>query len=652
MKRKKRSRITSKRSSETEYDHTLAELEISRRLDRVFGTTYDLKKLARRITKRIGKVIDISNFYFALYDHRERRLDFIIYYEDGKEIPHPSRRLSGGMTEYVIERKQSLLINRDIKGHCRRLGITPYGRDAKSWLGVPVTFRGEVLGVITVQDYYNEDAFSKDDDRFLRNVAAKIGMVLWSTRQVEESRRRASLFRLLAQVAKQSTRYLNLDQVLRYIDKAIKTNAPELSFRLYIKTGDQLNLYTHANDRDWKIDLPMILSLGRYSTEEETIIAFPLNWRRSIVGFFTVRFGPFTPKEEVRIFESLADQIAIAIGNARLFQETKERARRLNIAFDIGRWITSTLELDDVLNRIVDAAAGFGGNNVAILLKDEKTDELYIRAYKGDFPLEKVKKIRLKVGKDGISGHVAVTGQDYYAPDITVDPYFFGLSKKTRSEASFPLKIRGRVIGVLSVESYRKDAFSREDLMTLSLLASVASVAIENASLYQQTKELSLIDPLTKIANRRHFNIMIESELLHARRFSRPFSIAMLDLDHFKDFNDRFGHLIGDRLLAHVAKVIESHLREVDFVARYGGEEFIVVLPATDTTDAVTAIERIRKGVELTPLRRKKIYRITISAGIATYPIHGLTAKELIVAADSALYYAKRHGRNRVEISS
>ncbi|HIE06291.1 MAG TPA: diguanylate cyclase [bacterium (Candidatus Stahlbacteria)] len=649
---KRRSKDISRRKKRLSPDRVLAELEISRRLDRVFGTTYDLGKLVRRITREIGKVIDISSFYFALYNDADKQLDFIIYYEDGKELPHSSRGLSGGMTEYVIQKKKPLLINRNIKGVCRKLGITPYGRDAQSWLGIPISYRGDVLGVMTVQDYHNNDAFTQEDSRFLRNVAAKIGMVLWSTRQVESQRRKASLFRLLAQVAKRSTKYLNLNQVLKYIDKAIKTNAPELSFRLYIKDQEDLNLFTHANDQDWEFDLPLILSLGRFVTEEETIIAFPLNWRRTIIGFFTIRFGAMTPKEEIRIFESLADQIAIAIGNALIFQEIRERARRLNIAFETGRWITATLNLDGALNRIVNAAKGFGGNNVAIFLIDPKTNELYIRAYKGDYSLKRVKRTRLKVGKRGVSGHVASTGKEYYTPDVKNDPYFYGLTKKTRSEASFPLKVRDKVIGVLSVESYRQDAFSVEDRLTLSLLASVASIAIENASLYEETRELSLIDPLTRIANRRHFKIMVENELRHARRFSQPFSVAMLDLDHFKNFNDRYGHPIGDRLLIHVATVISTHLREADFVARYGGEEFIVVLPATDTEEAIAAIERIRKGVELNPLKRKKTYRITISGGIATYPIHGLTAKELIVSADSALYYAKRRGRNRVEVSS
>ncbi|HID31838.1 MAG TPA: GAF domain-containing protein, partial [bacterium (Candidatus Stahlbacteria)] len=330
-KRSKKQKGHSKTTSKPDYkrDLLLTELEISRRLDRVFGTTYDLSKLVRRITKEIGRVIDISNFYFAVYDEKERKLNFIIYYEEGKELSRESRKLSGGMTEYVIEIGKPLLINHDIRGHCEKLGITPYGRDARSWLGVPVSFRSEILGVITIQDYKKEYAFKDEDVKFLRNVAAKIGMVLWSTRQVESQRRRASLFRLLAQVAKRSTRYLSLDQVLQIIDQAIRTNASELSFRLYLKERDRLKLVSHAHDENWDFDLPYILGLGSLTTEEETIIAFPLNWRKTIIGFLTLRLGPKVPRDEIKIYESLSDQIAIAIGNALLFQETKERARRL-----------------------------------------------------------------------------------------------------------------------------------------------------------------------------------------------------------------------------------------------------------------------------------------------------------------------------------
>ncbi len=180
-------------------------------------------------------------------------------------------------------------------------------------------------------------------------------------------------------------------------------------------------------------------------------------------------------------------------------------------------------------------------------------------------------------------------------------------------------------------------------------------IAIENARLFEKTKELSLHDPLTGLANRSLMDIELKNNFAMARRTKRPLSLVMLDLDHFKKYNDTYGHPAGDKLLADIAAIITGMMRETDLVVRYGGEEFLIILPETDSSSAVQIAERIRTTIMQTGFLftgNQQPGYITVSQGVATYDQTVEIDREdrILVMADGALYHAKRAGRNRVEV--
>jgi diguanylate cyclase (GGDEF)-like protein len=162
--------------------------------------------------------------------------------------------------------------------------------------------------------------------------------------------------------------------------------------------------------------------------------------------------------------------------------------------------------------------------------------------------------------------------------------------------------------------------------------------------LNQQLEELAVTDGLTGVANRRAFNDRLDLEVERAKRSSQPLSLVMIDLDRFKRLNDTLGHLEGDAALVQLGALLGEKRRAVDLVARYGGEEFMVLLPGTTHEDAMLVAERIRHATEVAPLPGQ----CTVSAGVATLPVHATDSRSLISAADQALYAAKDHGRNRV----
>jgi diguanylate cyclase (GGDEF)-like protein len=194
------------------------------------------------------------------------------------------------------------------------------------------------------------------------------------------------------------------------------------------------------------------------------------------------------------------------------------------------------------------------------------------------------------------------------------------------------------------------DKFERRDLELLDSIAPQIAVAVDRMALRDQAGEyaqLSITDPLTGLLNRRYIEKRLSEEINRSDRSGAPVTFMMLDVDEFKSYNDRYGHPAGDEALEVIGHVLRENLRGADVAARYGGEEFSVLLPETSVEEAEAIAERIRRHVEVTKFPKRKV---TVSIGIAPLGGNIGTVKELVSAADVALYEAKRDGRNNVKI--
>lgn len=214
---------------------------------------------------------------------------------------------------------------------------------------------------------------------------------------------------------------------------------------------------------------------------------------------------------------------------------------------------------------------------------------------------------------------------------------------KYKNDLVIPITINKNNIGYLVAVG-----LNQNDEAKFKILAHQFISGIKGARLFKKIQELTVTDSLTEIFNRRYFLERYKEELERSRKFKYNLSFLMIDVDHFKDFNDHYGHLVGDAILREVTKTIKENIRQIDFMGRYGGEEISVVLTETNKEQAGLAAERIRHSIET---KNIKVYdeeiKVTISIGIATFPFDTREEQKLIDFADQALYRAKEEGRNR-----
>lgn len=336
-----------------------------------------------------------------------------------------------------------------------------------------------------------------------------------------------------------------------------------------------------------------------------------------------------------------------------LHQHLRKRLAELNSLYLISLTLSKTLDLNEILKSFKSLfQKKIKVDHFGIFLLDESLSTLVLHS---SFGLSKNTQLynSFKFGED-IFGKALELEDIVYVPNVNTAPefQFFGGEPKTGSFMVVPILLRkNHPIGVFSLYRHNTNAFNREDRIFFKKVGLEIAKVLDKSLLFQHTKELSITDDLTGLYNRRYFNQRFEREVQRAKRYRRPLSIIMVDIDYFKNYNDINGHLLGDEVLKKVAYLIESNLRKADIIARYGGEEFVILLPEIDKSHADQVAEKLRRTIELKHFPKEQYQpnkNLTISMGLATLPDDSTNSRELIEFADRALYRAKAEGRNRV----
>ena len=327
----------------------------------------------------------------------------------------------------------------------------------------------------------------------------------------------------------------------------------------------------------------------------------------------------------------------------------EEKLTRYSLLKEVVEALSAVLQVDEINNLIMEKTAKILGKKgrMLLFLVDTEKQALILSASKD------VSKVKAKQG-DIFDHWVLRQRKSLIVEDIKKDFRFAAKdideSKDLfRSLIAAPLISESKIIGMLRLDNPAELVYTQDDLRLLDIIADLGAVALENALLYFRAQELAIRDGLTGLVVRRYFIERMKEEIKRAARKKDPLSLLMLDIDHFKDYNDKYGHTAGDLILKHLAKTISSMVEPGDIVVRYGGEEIGVLIYGKGKNNARLEAEAIRKEIKNKSLiLRRRRADMTVSIGVSSYPEDAFRVEELIKVADERLYKAKADGRDRV----
>ncbi|MDQ4144779.1 MAG: GGDEF domain-containing protein [Actinomycetota bacterium] len=355
-----------------------------------------------------------------------------------------------------------------------------------------------------------------------------------------------------------------------------------------------------------------------------------------------------TPFHRMAVYNLIAFWF-VAIATAAYSAINERRLRRRG--FDLEALAALATELDQVADgagaakRLVNVAADtFDFKRAAVLVLGG--NKLRVAAERG---------CELRPQSELLADAAIRASRETLRPSMTnkldakANPALAALFPEMKRILLVPLIVENSWVGVMVAEGSTKRGYRVDEsvLAVVEQFAGHAALAMSNVWLLEQVQRMANTDALTGVANRLRFDSMLMAEINRSRRSGEHLGLLMLDIDHFKALNDRYGHQAGDEMLRRLAATIRKVSRDFDTVARYGGEEFAIILPMADPKACAQAGERLRRAVE----QMKAPVPITISVGTASFPNNAMDADSLVRAADEALYESKRSGRNRVSMS-
>jgi diguanylate cyclase (GGDEF)-like protein len=338
-------------------------------------------------------------------------------------------------------------------------------------------------------------------------------------------------------------------------------------------------------------------------------------------------------------------------------QSAERRGRETDALYHAGREISKLLTLGDtlefsreVLRDTLHLAEDEGSLAFVLALVDEDAAEYKVGIAEG---MDKAHARLFEQGfnEKGLFAWLRARGGQVMVAKAAAEPELKGvvLPPGVRGFMALPLLIQEQAIGWVVVFDMGEAKLEARDFSNLRILCSQIAIGIEKATLYDKLQRLSITDGLTGLFVHRHFQSRLEEELKRAERYKESLSLVILDIDHFKDFNNTWGHLAGDAVLKAVASVMLDGSGPSEMAVRYGGEEFVLVVPRASKESAMARAEVLHLAVnDLVVPFAGEVLRVTASLGVATYPDDAMTKNGLIDAADQALYQSKKNGRDRV----
>lgn len=479
----------------------------------------NLADLFREIHTQVIHLIGDYTFTIALYDETTSSIQIPYHYEEGKLSAIEPFPLGEGLTTTLIHTKQPLLLN-EIEKQADALGAKKVGKEAKSWMGVPLLVDHQVIGAFIVQDLEKEGTFQADDLQTLIALAQQTVSILYNRMRLERSRRQIFQIQTAAQIARDISSALNLDELLLKAVNLIRERFDYYHAAVFLidstgknavireatgEAGAQMKRNVHKLAVGSKSIVGYVAGEGVSLVVNDTSkdvthlpnpllpntraeAALPLKIGDQTLGVLDIQSTiPFSfGTLEIETLQTLADQLAIAVHNSELFAETQEHLSQHRLLHHITATAASGSTLDEALKSAVNGLqVSLGGDRVSILLTDAERKNLVMKAWVGYS--EEVANRVIPFGS-GITGWVAAHRQTLRIDDVTQDARYIQLSPNTRSEMALPLLFRNELLGILNVESEHVAAYTDNDEEMLGTLAGSLAAIIANARLLEQIR--------------------------------------------------------------------------------------------------------------------------------------------------------------------
>ena len=402
---------------------------------------------------------------------------------------------------------------------------------------------------------------------------------------------------------------------------------------------------------------------ARYYTRDvgiASLIAVPMfsekEALKNILCADSKEIDAFTADTE-RLLILASHWISESLKNLSIINQITTEKSEFSAFYRLSKRISSSLKLEEILDIAINSCKEIVDYDIAAFIFKENQESLKVVSAQGFKAAELINKSFQ--AKDSIAGWVIKYGKSLLFPDIQTHKkniiIFPGTSLPIRSLICLPLPIQDDVLGAFVMASNKNNFFSPYETKIFEVIATHAATAISNAKIYQQMEQMATTDGLTGLLNHKCFQERLAAELERAERYKERVSLLLVDIDHFKQVNDTYGHPAGDKILKDVSNILASSIRRgIDVAARYGGEEFALILVNTDGKGAFDTAERMRRVIEQSKFDiGSTCIKITSSIGIAVFPYdagyldQGGNQRLLISKADSTLYLAKKEGRNK-----
>jgi GAF domain-containing protein len=501
----------------------LRELESISETSQLISSANDLEQLYELLHKQIISTIGTDvNFAIAIYESKNETIEIPFIVEDGRKVNIDPFPLGEGLISILIRTRQPLMLVEDTERRARALGAKYAGASPKSWLGCPLVISGEAIGALVVQDLVKEQRFNQDDLRFMIALSVQVAGAIYNIRLLEDARRRALQLETVAEISREVSSSLIVDNLLRQAVSLVRERFSFYHAAVFLvdtlgenaiireatgEAGAQMKRAGH------KLGVGSKSIVGRATQEKEALVVndvskdqsyyanpllpetkaeacLPLKVSDRVLGVLDVqstRAYAFT-SENIKILQILADQLAVAVVNSELFAEAQERLSQHRLLHHVTTAAASSTTIEEALNSAVQGLqVTLGGDQISILLADKDQKTLEVRSAIG-YPNDESAKLKIPFGV-GITGWVASHRQAQRVNDITKDSRYIAVNQKVRSELAIPLIYRNEVLGVLNVESPRINAYTENDEEMLGTLAGSLAAIIAHSRLLEQFRQ-------------------------------------------------------------------------------------------------------------------------------------------------------------------